>query len=63
MPLPGSAGLEFSETRAERLPPGIAGPLKTWPKVPKPVSGPFPVATNSTAMIAAGMRMATSDAP
>ena len=28
-PLPGRAGLEFKETRAERLPPGMAGPLNT----------------------------------
>ena len=63
VPLPGSAALAFSETRADRFPPGMAGPLKTWPSVPRPVSGPLPVAAKSTAMIAAGMRMATSDAP
>lgn len=62
-PLPGSAGLELSDTRAERLPPGIAGPLNTCPNVPNPPSGPLPVAKNSTAMIEAGMRTATSEAP
>jgi hypothetical protein len=62
-PLPGRAGLEFSDTRAERLPPGIAGPLKTCPNVPSPPSGPLPVAKNSTAMIEAGIRTATSEAP
>jgi hypothetical protein len=55
--------LEFNETRAERLPPGMAGPLKTWPRVPSPWSGPLPVATKRTTMIEAGMRMATSEAP
>jgi hypothetical protein len=63
VPLAGSAALAFRETRAERLPPGTAGPLKTWPSVPRPVSGPPPVAAKRTAMIAAGMRIATSDAP
>jgi hypothetical protein len=63
VPSAGSADLAFSGARAERLPPGTAGPLKTWPSVPRPVSGPFPVAANRTAMIAAGIRMATSDAP
>jgi hypothetical protein len=63
VPLLGSACLGFNETRADRLPPGIAGPLKTWPRVPSPVSGALPVTTNRTAMIAPGMRMATSDAP
>jgi hypothetical protein len=63
VPLAGSAALAFSETRAERLPPGTAGPLKTWPSVPRPVSGPLPVAAKRTAMIAAGMRIATRDAP
>jgi hypothetical protein len=29
VPLPGSAGLELVATLAERLPPGIAGPLNT----------------------------------
>lgn len=29
VPLPGSAGLELVTTLAERLPPGIAGPLNT----------------------------------
>lgn len=29
VPLAGSAALAFRETRAERLPPGTAGPLKT----------------------------------
>ena len=62
-PLPGRAGLELSDTRAERLPPGIAGPLKTCPNVPSPPSGPLPVARNSTTMIEAGMRTATSEAP
>jgi hypothetical protein len=63
VPLAGSGDFEFKETRAERLPPGTAGPLKTWPSVPSPVIGPLPVAAKSTAMIAAGIRMATSDAP
>jgi hypothetical protein len=63
VPLAGSAAFAFRETRAERLPPGTAGPLKTCPSVPRPVSGPLPVAAKRTAMIAAGMRMATSDAP
>jgi hypothetical protein len=55
--------LEFAETRADRLPPGIAGPLKTWPNVPSPPSGPLPVTKNSTTTIEAGIRIATSDAP
>jgi hypothetical protein len=63
VPLPGRVGLEFSDTRADRLPPGMAGPLNTWPRVPSPWSGPLPVTANSTAMIEAGIRMATSDAP
>ncbi len=29
VPLLGSAGLLFSDARAERFPPGMAGPLKT----------------------------------
>jgi hypothetical protein len=29
VPLPGSAGFELVTTLAERLPPGIAGPLNT----------------------------------
>jgi hypothetical protein len=63
VPLPGSAGLELVATLAERLPPGIAGPLNTWPSAPSPCRGTPPVTANSTPMMAAGIRTATRDAP
>jgi hypothetical protein len=63
VPLPGRAGFELVTTLADWLPPGMAGPLNTWPSAPMPCSGPPPVTAKSATMIAAGMRTATREAP